>query len=99
MRKNQPALREISRSSVYVFDPTGGKVVAYERVTESQRLVIILNFDSNISTFELGHKSARKIFDSSDSSWRGPGQNVRRATSTEPVLLNPHCAVVFEVNE
>jgi maltooligosyltrehalose trehalohydrolase len=99
MRKNQPALREISRSSVYVFDPTGGKVVAYERVTESQRLVIILNFDNNIRTFELGHKSARKIFDSSDSSWRGPGQNVRRATSAEPVLLNPHCAVVFEVNE
>ncbi len=91
-RKRRPAMKGNDRSGVNVY-PGDNKVVAFERSYSGDRVLIVLNFEKEVVTYNLP-ASVPKLFDSASPEWNGPGTGIT-GISTGRVSLFPESAVVF----
>jgi maltooligosyltrehalose trehalohydrolase len=99
LRKNRPAMRGVERDSINVFPVNGRKIIAFKRFFEGDFVLVVLNFEKKVESFDLiNHHSWSKIFDSSSEKWGGPGEITAMEISPgEPFRLNPESVVVFEL--
>lgn len=97
LRKERPAMQYMERDCIHVFE-TSNKIIAFERKSESDHLLVILNFNKQKETFTLpAHGKVKILFDSSDKQWCGPGTiTPERADPGESVQINAHSAVIFD---
>lgn len=96
-RKQRAAMKNFERSSVKVFDPQGD-VIAFERESGPDCLLILLNFGKQAATYNCSSSDQiKKIFDSSSVEWNGPGEILPAEPDvTHSLQLNPQSAVIFE---
>ena len=95
-RKTRPALQNFRRNDAVRNIIVQNNVLQFERHGNGEVLFICLNFskDPESVQFEQGYK---KVFDSSDTTWGGPGSLAPAITQPgQPFLLNPLSAIVFE---
>jgi maltooligosyltrehalose trehalohydrolase len=74
-RKNLAALRRLDRASMKVVAHENEKIVAIERWDGADRILLIanLNTTSQTASVEVFGGSWRKLLDSAEENWRGPG--------------------------
>jgi maltooligosyltrehalose trehalohydrolase len=99
-RKTRIACSGQDAESVKVHDPGIGNVIAFERSSGPDKVLIILNFDKSTAPFRLTSPRSlpsRKIFDSSALEWGGPGEiTFSNFNANHEILLHAESAVIFE---
>jgi maltooligosyltrehalose trehalohydrolase len=97
-RKTHPAMKNYERSSAVQHVAVCNNVLQFERHAENHILAVYLHFGQ--STESLTYQSdfkIKKLFDSSDQSWNGPGNQIPCCVQAgQSITLNPLSAVVFE---
>ncbi len=98
-RKERKAMQNKERKSLIVLPVDSQKAIAFEKSYGSDRILVLLNFDSQAATITSPlNRSARCILDSSDKQWGG-----QRPSSTEcipangEILVDGFSAMIFEI--
>jgi maltooligosyltrehalose trehalohydrolase len=95
-RKGRPALccKERKHLEILTIEETG--IIGFERIFQNDHLLVFLNFNKEVTTCTYPlPPSAHKIFDSSETRWKGPGSPGDAADKTWP--MNPESVVVYEI--
>jgi maltooligosyltrehalose trehalohydrolase len=97
-RKEQAAMKNVDRSSVSVW-PAEDKLIAFERRSESQTLLVVLNFSAGTSELPLKEKlKFRVLIDSASKTWFGAEQVVTNEVFTHDFLaVSPESVKVIEI--
>jgi maltooligosyltrehalose trehalohydrolase len=99
LRLHHAALRSRSRDSLQLASGDGQKLIAFTRKAEDERLLVVLNFEKAVSTLDaIDLGIVRKIFDSSSTNWKGPGE-IDNAGNSRLIRINPESAVIYECNK
>jgi maltooligosyltrehalose trehalohydrolase len=97
-RKTRAAMQAMERKDIRVL-PVMDQVIGFERMGASDHLLVLLNFATKVTWCTPQITGAfRKIFDSSDARWNGPGAITPTTIYPgQPVHMNPQSAVIFEL--
>ncbi len=99
-RKKRMVYQGQSQDTMRVFEPGINKVIAFERIFGTDRILVVLNYDPSTAPFKLPSAAAmpsRKIFDSASLNWLGPGEVTFSDFNTNnEILMHGHSAVIFE---
>ena len=98
-RKARPAMQACERHNVKVFEIPGRKIIGFERIVESDHLLILLNFEASQMTFDYSMpKEAKVIFDSSATPWTlDSGSQQPAGIIKGMVVMNAESALIFEL--
>jgi maltooligosyltrehalose trehalohydrolase len=97
-RKERLAMRGFERNQVNVYNIPGKNLVAFERMFESDRLLILLNFDHRQTSFLYPAISLTKLFDSAAAIWNPDGKaSESSVTDIGTINVSPHSAVIFAI--
>jgi maltooligosyltrehalose trehalohydrolase len=97
-RKTKPAMKNYQRGQAVQQISIHNNVLQFERHGNNEVLIIYLNFGKapETITYEQSH-TLKKIFDSSDKQWNGPGGGLPDyIKQNQSVSLNPLSAAAFE---
>lgn len=96
-RKNRPAMQGRQRDSLEIISKDH-RIVCFERRNNNDRLLFILNFNRDVSSFTLPvNHNLKKIFDSTSQQWGGKGAAHEEVVkSNQTIELNPHSVLIFE---
>jgi maltooligosyltrehalose trehalohydrolase len=96
-RKTRAAMAGKKRDTLRVLS-TAENVVAFERLSPDDYLLIILNFNKQPVPFTFRQKeNVRKLFDSASPEWNGPGETVPSQISAgQTITLNTESVLIFE---
>jgi maltooligosyltrehalose trehalohydrolase len=99
LRKQHPAMRSRQRADLNIIDIPFDQVIAFERKDDGRHIVVLLNFNTTKVSVTLPTVySLKRILDSSDQQWNGPGAiSPEFVNHHDTILLNPDAAVVFEM--
>lgn len=99
LRKDHSAMRSRLRADLNIIDTQFDRVIAFERKNDGRHIVVLLNFNATKITVTLPLVySLKRILDSSDLQWNGPGAvSPEFINHQDSIILNPHTAVVFEM--
>lgn len=97
-RKTKPAMKNYQRGQAVQQIAIHNNVLQFERHGNNEALIIYLNFGNTPET--LTHQqphTLKKIFDSSDKQWNGPGSKLPDyIKQNQAISLNPLSSAVFE---
>jgi maltooligosyltrehalose trehalohydrolase len=97
-RKSRQAMKGEVRSSVQVHDIRDKNILAFERDFADDKILVILNFEKHPWTFHIPSPGIyKKIFDSSESDWGGPGHS--SVVNPNTIELNPESAIIIEIKK
>lgn len=98
LRKERIALQGTGRDCINVL-ATNDKIIAFERKFNDDYLLVVLNLNSELSSFSGTFPGKlKKLFDSSDTQWCGTGGvSPKELDSHTSIPLNPHSAVIYEL--
>lgn len=98
-RKERLAMQGRERQHLKMIEIPEKKVICFERFYESDRLLIVLNFELGPVTFTYPLIPGSKIiFDSSAQTWRPDGETLQSIISAvDPVVMNPQSVLIFEL--
>ncbi len=98
MRRKHPALLNLDRKDMEVRGFEDRKLLLMRRRAEGRDLFCIFNLDSvdhALSEDEIGPGSYRKILDSAESAWGGPGSLLPEKPGIGPLELKAYSVAVF----
>jgi len=91
-RKTRPAMQGMTREDVHIH-PVQGQTLSFERKIINDHIYIWLHFgDRPVTLTNDSGCPLRKIFDSADDQWLGPGTT----ESDGMIELQPYSAVIYE---
>lgn len=98
-RKERLAMKGFERNHVNVYNIPGKNLIAFERMFESDRLLILLNFDhKRVSFLYPATNSLTKLFDSSTANWSPDGTaSESYIADTGTINISPLSAVIFAI--
>lgn len=100
LRKNIAALSNLDKESMTVWGDDESKVIIVERWHGKSRVLIIINMnssDESIKAINYDHKW-RKIFDSSDKKWNGPGTLLKDSINgNNEVVMRAQSLALYEI--
>jgi maltooligosyltrehalose trehalohydrolase len=99
MRKTAEFLRSREKNSMRVVDPEERRVIAFERHGAGLAALVILNFESTSTSFDIPGTIAfaEKAFDSSGLQWRGPGELAPMSVSAgQKIFLHQQSVVMYQ---
>ena len=78
LRKNLPALRRLDKASMKVVAHENEKILIIERWDGADRILLIANLNTTAQTAPINLASGawRKLIDSAEEKWRGPGTSL-----------------------
>jgi maltooligosyltrehalose trehalohydrolase len=87
-----------TRDCINVLPASGPAIIAFERECDDDCLLIVLNFEKRELPYRYdGAFKLKKLFDTSDQQWNGPGEVLKDALdSNQHLILNSESAAVFE---
>ena len=97
-RKTHPAMKAMEREDIIVYPSVADKILAFQRIHLSSRLLIILNFSDKSETYPAAGFKGYKLFDSSDTEWNFDKKNEEENIISEPIGLAPYSALIIESN-
>ena len=93
-RKTRPAMQGLTREDVHIH-PVQGQTLSFERKIINDHIYIWLHFgDRPVTMTNSSGCPLRKLFDSADGEWLGPGTKA----NNELIELQPYSAVIYEKN-
>ena len=97
LRKRLPALKRPDRNNLKVELDEKKQILLIERWHNEQRVFCALNFSSTkqIVTIPSSDTSWRKLIDSSDKEWIGPGGSAASLTGKSLLSLQGECIVLY----
>ena len=97
-RKHRPAMQGRTRNTLEVVS-TENNVISFQRKHATDHLLIILNFNKQMSSYTLpGGHEFRNILDSGSTDWGGPGKDgVISPIPGQTIHLHPESALIFEL--
>ncbi|GAA0544161.1 malto-oligosyltrehalose trehalohydrolase [Chitinophaga japonensis] len=98
-RKNRPALRNDRREGTRVHAVLNDALLVLEREDEhsQDRLLILFNFDRQEQVWHsAGMQPVRKLFDSAEEAWNGPGTTAADRPEEGFIRVSPLSAVIYE---
>jgi len=101
LRKNIDALSNLDKESMLVWGDDERKVITVERWHGKSRVMIVININgSDVSIHNVKHDHQwRKILDSSDQKWNGPGTLVKdNINGKNDVAMRAHSLALFELD-
>jgi maltooligosyltrehalose trehalohydrolase len=99
LRRRNPVFSRLHRNGMKVDGSEKTRVVALTREHEGSRILVLLNFAVGMSRVDVpvGQGQWKKILDSSDSRWAGPGSVLPdRFDNPEGLQVGGHAIAVFE---
>lgn len=98
MRKFVPSLRSTKWEDLQLLDTGHDHIIGFRRQDGFDALLVFLNFSQapGICHFPLP-AGIRKVVDSSDKTWLGPGALAPTAPQPEQWTMQPESVVVFEI--
>ena len=97
LRKETSALRHLCKDCLEVF--TRGSLIFLRRWHGTGVVLCIMNFSEILAdfSFDLGEREMRKVIDSADTCWMGPGPSMPgRIKQTEKFQIKPQSFVLYE---
>ena len=102
LRKENRAVNDTEREVTESVDmPSGAKLCAFPMKSRTKRMLYLLNFDQvpHVIGILHGPERLKKILDSSETQWGGPGallpENTARGVA---ITINPYTFAVFETD-
>lgn len=100
LRREQPALAELSRERLEVIYEEPDRLLLLRRWTETDEACLLLFFGADVSTLVVPLPAGRweKVLDTADGRWQGDGSAVPAALDSPgrvDLTLGPRSAVVF----
>ncbi|MFP4081851.1 MAG: malto-oligosyltrehalose trehalohydrolase [Candidatus Aminicenantes bacterium] len=102
LRKSIPALYHLQKSNMEIQEWTSQKVLRLHRWHGKSRVMVIINFNNRDVSLCLNFPQGkwRKILDSSDEKWMGPGTRLPEITEGEQSLaVNPLSISAYQMEE
>lgn len=98
-RQTLPSLKKLDKQNLEVSISETEKVLFLHRWTENHQIGCCLNFNAEAVTWTVPFPEGnwRKILDSSEEKWQGPGSQLPKTiSSTQQLTLKPHSFVLYE---
>ena len=98
LRKSSPALATLDRKKVTVRAPEGERLLFVERWNDGERLLCLFSFAEGETRFPfpVAGGSWRKLLDSADTCWNGPGSPLPdNAVADQDVAMTGHGLAVY----
>lgn len=98
LRKSTPALRHLDKAEMEVTPYEEANTLSLRRWHESDEILLFLNFSPATVTLTPNAPQGKwkKLVDSSDQQWRGPGASPNAWPSTaEALALNPRSIILY----
>jgi maltooligosyltrehalose trehalohydrolase len=102
LRKTVPALANLNKESLAVWADEKQKLLTVKRGKENSKTVALFNFSkTDARTGDLrNQKPLKKIFDSSDRKWKGPGTRLPETMAQDGSgVLNPESFALYLVED
>lgn len=102
IRRESPVFQCRDRQSIDVKSWKTEKAIAVRRQSEKSRVVTLFNFSDRPQTgsFSMSDGNWKKILDSSDIQWKGPGSTLpENLTSSSELTLPPLSFSLYQLNE
>jgi len=102
LRKETPALSYLSKDTLSVSPSHQNRVIAVQRWHDNDQVLYLMNFNSRDSRFctKLPEGTWKKILDSADEKWMGPGSIAPNTMATgQELLLQPSMIVLYRLEE
>jgi maltooligosyltrehalose trehalohydrolase len=101
LRKEQPALRQLNRQNLAVEADETNKTLLLHRWHENQHLICLMNFSKGTQQIIApAHASSwRKLLDSADPEWKGPGAAPETLAPNNTIALCPESFVLYVSGE
>ncbi|MDF2387974.1 malto-oligosyltrehalose trehalohydrolase [Nostoc ellipsosporum NOK] len=98
LRKTHPALLKQDRDFIEATSDEDKQLVIVRRWCETNQLIFAMNFNSSPITTTLPIQSdGKKLLDSADTSWAGPGsQATQNLSAGQELNLQPNSLVLYE---
>ncbi len=97
LRKNQPALRHLSRNDLDVQHNEETKTLLLHRWHHGQHVLCLMNFskEPQFITLPTYEHQWKKLLDSADPQWNGPSASPEAAESNTNLIIQPESIVIY----
>ena len=99
LRREVPAIANLDKNNMEIFK-SSEKLLLLHRWFEENELVYIMNFNDKAITinFPLRNKRWRKILDSAENKWQGPGSLLPdKLEKNEPIIITASSFALYEM--
>jgi len=101
LRRTIPALKKLDKTSLEVSSIEAEKILFLRRWTDDSQIFCILNFNEQQVAFTpaLPQGNWKKILDSAEAKWMGPGSTLPEKITSDPELIvTPHSFALYELD-
>ncbi|TAF34561.1 MAG: DUF3459 domain-containing protein, partial [Oscillatoriales cyanobacterium] len=101
LRRTIPALKKLDKTSLEVSSIEAEKILFLRRWTDDSQIFCILNFNQQQVAFtpELPQGNWKKILDSAEAKWMGPGSTLpEKITCDQELIVTPHNFALYELD-
>jgi len=96
LRKLTPALKHLNRASIDVKTDENKQTILLQRSYENQKLSCLMNFSKQVQEVTLPEGNWKKLFDSADAKWNGPGSLADNIQEGKLIRIQPESILVIE---
>lgn len=101
LRRTIPAIKKLDKNSLEVSSIEAEKILFLRRWTDDSQIFCILNFNQQQVAFTpaLPQGNWKKILDSAEATWMGPGSTLPEKITSDPELIvTPHSFALYELD-
>jgi maltooligosyltrehalose trehalohydrolase len=101
LRRTIPALKKLDKTSLEVSSIEAEKILFLRRWTDDSQIFCILNFNQQQVAFTpaLPQGNWKKILDSAEATWMGPGSTLpEKITCDQELIVTPHNFALYELD-
>uniref|UniRef100_UPI003B3A3C62 DUF3459 domain-containing protein n=1 Tax=Spirosoma sp. TaxID=1899569 RepID=UPI003B3A3C62 len=100
LRKQHPALRHLNRQNLNVVIQEDQKTMVIHRWHDDQQVLCLMNFTDQAQSVPIPvlEKGWRKMLDSADPQWKGPGASADFPHEANSVIVQPESLLIYSLN-
>lgn len=94
LRKTNPVLKALDRKKLEVSCSADQKTLLLKRWNHEEQIICLMNFSNSQQTVSVSQQEWKKLFDSADPQWKGPG-SAPDQLSNETITLQPESILIY----
>jgi maltooligosyltrehalose trehalohydrolase len=97
LRKQNPVLNALERYNLQVESDEEKQVLILHRWHKNQKIYCFMNFSKEEQQIDFPENTERwkKIFDSADSKWKGPGASPESISASSSISIHPESLLIY----
>lgn len=96
LRKSNPGLKQLNRKNLEVKCNADQKTLLLKRWNENDKIICFINFSKQKRTIPIPQLLCKKIFDSANQKWNGPGSSPKEIK--EKIIVEPELISVYQTH-